>query len=103
MEYIQTLEQLKEVSLENLGPMIKDSFDKFLNKAGKHCPDPTLIIETELKEPNPVGVQTVIYPISKEEWNGFVEDSNTMANYIPIVHVVDGSRFTAWGGIATAT
>ena len=96
MEYIQTLEQLKEVSFENLGPMVKNSFDDFLVKAGKHCQYPTFIIETVLKEPNPTGVQMVIYPISKEEWNVFIEDSSTMAKYIPIVHAVDGSKFTAF-------
>jgi hypothetical protein len=48
-----------------------------------------------LKEVNDLGTKETPYPISKDEWDIFVSDARTMAEYMPRVFVVDGDKFTA--------
>jgi len=35
------------------------------------------------------------YPISEAEWDIFIRDAKTMAEYVPNVYVVDGNKYTA--------
>lgn len=94
MIYIQTIEQLKKVSIKNLGPMTVGQWEKF-NLLAKNTglEKPKLIIETSLKKPSVFGITECVYPISKQEWDTFATD--TLAKYTPNVHVVDGTKYTA--------
>jgi hypothetical protein len=92
-EYIMTLQRLKEVSLGCLGNMQEMSYQEAMQQAKKLVNYPRLLIETELKQPSYYGLTEVIYPISEEEWIEFSKDP--LAKYIPNVHVVDGTKYTA--------
>jgi hypothetical protein len=96
MEYITTKQRLEEVSVANLGAMDKGSFEDFERRAKETGLDrPALIIETVLREPSYYGVTEIVYPISPGEWDTFIADAHLMAEYTPVVHVVDGENFTA--------
>lgn len=80
--------------------MDKDTYDNYMTRAKQVASqngvkNPLLVIDISLKEPNELGSQEQPYPISKQEWDIFVSDARTMANYMPNVYVVDGDKYTA--------
>lgn len=99
VEYIQTKERLEEVSVANLGPMNQRSYRECAERARRtKLEKPLLVIETVLKQPSIYGMgagSEVVYPISEPEWDDFIASAAEMAEYMPVVHVVDGKKFTA--------
>ena len=98
-EYLWTLADLYRVSLGNLGPMDTKPFQQFKKEMAKVAQEkavknPRMAIDISLKQLSEFGATEQPYPISEDEWEVFINDSRTMANFMPNVHVVDGDKYT---------
>lgn len=96
--YLWSLDELRHVSLADLGPLQANQYEKCRAQALEigakfGVASPKLVVGI-IQKPAYGGISQP-YPIVKDEWNQFAEDAKTMCESIPHVHVVDGTRYTA--------
>lgn len=100
MKYINTLQELRDVSLKDLGPMNEGSYNYFKEEAEKFgikhdIRYPKLIIDVKYKPDAHTFLKETAYPISHLEWDQTIKDIDTLLEQIPHVHIVDGDVYTA--------
>lgn len=96
MEHLMTLDDLYAKAIAKLGSMAEGTYDQYMEQAKGLTQKPLLVIDVKYNaDMRRQGMNDQPYPIAKSEWDLFIRDAKTMAEYCPNVYVVDGSRYHA--------
>lgn len=98
---VMTLEELKGHALGELGTMAEASYAEYMEQARelatpKGVANPKLIIWLVYKNyQSVIRGKEHLYPVTEEEWDYFISQTEPHLASSPVVYVVDGDKFTA--------